>query len=58
MLGLGKGREGASYLQMKLEEIEFDGEIKYIEPLGADQRITDIIGDRVEDALNKYEMHQ
>ena len=51
MLGLGKGREGASYLDIKQEEIEFNGEIIYIEPFGADQRIADIIRDRVEGAL-------
>lgn len=51
MLGLGKGREGAHYLHKKQEEIEFDGEIIYIEPLGPDPRIADIIEDRVEDAL-------
>jgi len=51
MLGLGKGRKGAYYLNKKKEEIKFDGEITYIEPLGADPRIADIIGDRVEDAL-------
>ncbi|MCE5213697.1 MAG: sirohydrochlorin nickelochelatase [Methanobacterium sp.] len=51
MMGLGNGREGAHYLHMKQEEIEFDGEIVYIEPLGADPRIADIIGDRVDDAL-------
>jgi len=32
-------------------EIEFDGEIIYTEPLGADERIADIIKDRVDDAL-------
>jgi len=51
MLGLGNGREGAHYLQMKKEKIEFDGEIIYIEPLGPDPRIADIIEDRVKDAL-------
>lgn len=33
------------------EEIQFDGEIIYTEPLGPDQRIVDIITDRVNDAL-------
>ena len=51
MLGLGDGREGAHYLKMKHEEIEFNGEIVYIEPLGVDPRIADIIEDRVEEAL-------
>lgn len=32
-------------------EIEFDGDIIYTEPLGADERIADIIKDRVDDAL-------
>lgn len=51
MLGLGDGREDAHYKQVKQEEIKFDGQIIYIEPLGADPRIADIIEDRVEDAL-------
>lgn len=51
MLGLGDGREDAHYHQMKREKIEFAGEIVYIEPLGADLRIADIIEDRVEDAV-------
>ena len=33
------------------EEIQFDGEIIYTEPLGPDERIVDIITDRVNDAL-------
>ena len=33
------------------EEIEFEGEIIYTEPLGADARIAEIIKDRVEAAL-------
>ncbi len=33
------------------EEIRFEGEIIYTEPLGADRRIADIIEDRVKDAL-------
>ena len=32
-------------------EIEFEGEIIYTEPLGADPRLVDIIGDRVANAL-------
>ena len=51
MLGLGKGREDAHYKQVKQDEIEFDGQIIYIEPLGADPRIVDIIEDRVENAI-------
>lgn len=35
----------------KVEEIEFDGEIIYTEPLGADARLVDIIKDRVASAL-------
>ena len=33
------------------DEIQFKGEIIYTEPLGADERIADIIKDRVNDAL-------
>lgn len=33
------------------EEIRFEGEIIYTEPLGADRRIADIIEDRVNNAL-------
>lgn len=51
MLGLGEGRKDASYYHEKQEEIEFDGEIVYIDPFGADPRIADIIEKRVEDAL-------
>jgi sirohydrochlorin cobaltochelatase len=51
MLGLGKAREDASYYHEKQEKIEFDGQIIYIEPIGVDRRIVDIIKDRVEDAL-------
>jgi sirohydrochlorin cobaltochelatase len=34
-----------------VEEIRFKGEIIYTEPLGADERIANIIKDRVDDAL-------
>ena len=51
MLGLAEPREDAGYKKLKQEDIEFEGEIVYIEPLGPDPRIADIIGDRVEDAL-------
>ncbi len=34
-----------------VKEIQFKGEIIYTEPLGADERIADIIKDRVDDAL-------
>lgn len=40
-----------SHHEDKLEEIQFEGEIIYTEPLGADQRIADIIKDRVDNAL-------
>lgn len=51
MLGLGEPREDAHYKKLKQEDIEFNGEIVYIEPFGPDPRIADIIEDRVEDAL-------
>ncbi len=35
----------------EVETVEFDGEIVYTEPLGADSRIAAIIEDRVNDAL-------
>lgn len=35
----------------EIDEIRFEGEIIYTEPLGADRRIADIIADRVKDAL-------
>ena len=34
-----------------VDEIQFKGEIIYTEPLGADERIANIIKDRVDDAL-------
>lgn len=51
MLGLGKPREDASYIHFNQEDIEFNGEIVYIDPLGPDPRVADIIEDRVKDAL-------
>lgn len=42
---------GHSHEDEVTEKIEFDGEIIYTEPLGADSRIADIIKDRVQDAL-------
>ena len=42
---------GHSHEDEAAEKIEFDGEIIYTEPLGADSRIADIIKDRVNDAL-------
>jgi len=35
----------------EIVNIEFEGEIVYTEPLGADKRIADIVKDRVNDAL-------
>jgi sirohydrochlorin cobaltochelatase len=52
MLGLGGPRDDAQYNKLKQEDIEFDGEIVYIEPFGPDPRIADIIDDRVKDAIN------
>lgn len=40
-----------SHHEEETEEIEFDGEIIYTEPLGADPRLVDIIDDRVASAL-------
>ena len=40
-----------SHHDEQVEEIQFKGEIIYTEPLGADKRITDIIKDRVNNAL-------
>ncbi len=51
MLGLGEGRKDAGYYHEKREEIEFKGQITYIDPFGADPRIVEIIEKRVEDAL-------
>lgn len=51
MLGLGEARKDASYYNEKQEKIEFNGEIVYINPIGVDSRIAEIIGQRVEDVL-------
>ena len=58
ILGLDGGHEHShgnghdhSHQDAEDEEIEFDGEIIYTEPLGADPRLVDIIGDRVAKAL-------
>lgn len=58
ILGIDNGHEhtpghehGHSHADEETEEIEFDGEIIYTEPLGADPRLIDIIGDRVKTAL-------
>ena len=51
MLGLGEGRKDASYYHDEREQIEFNGQIVYIEPFGADSRILDIIKERVKDSL-------
>ncbi len=52
MLGLGEAREDAGYYQEQKEKIEFNGEIVYVNPLGSDERIVDIINKRVEDTIN------
>ena len=52
MLGLGEPREDAGYYQEKQEKILFNGEIVYVDPLGADERIVDIIKKRVEETIN------
>ena len=58
ILGLTDGHQhshghdhGHSHDDNEVEEIEFDGEIIYTEPLGADLRLVDIIKDRVASAL-------
>ena len=56
ILGLDKNNEhshshGHSHHEEDEEKIEFEGEIIYTEPLGADVRLVDIIGDRVAGAL-------
>jgi sirohydrochlorin cobalto/nickelchelatase len=57
ILGLNNGNEshhhnnGHDHQHGKEETIEFEGEIIYTEPLGADGRIAEIIKDRVNDAL-------
>ncbi len=45
----GHGHSPAN--EEEVEEIQFEGDIIYTEPLGADRRIVDIIADRVKDAL-------
>ncbi len=39
--------------EAKSEPVDFDGEIIYLEPLGADEKIADIIAKRINDELNK-----
>ncbi|WP_321422411.1 sirohydrochlorin nickelochelatase [uncultured Methanobacterium sp.] len=51
MLGLGEARKDAGYYNQEQDPIEFDGEIVYIEPMGADPRIVDVIKKRVEESL-------
>jgi sirohydrochlorin ferrochelatase len=51
MLGLNKESKDAHHHHTEQDQIKFDGQIIYIDPLGADPRIADIIEDRVEDAL-------
>ncbi|MBI4813001.1 MAG: sirohydrochlorin nickelochelatase [Methanobacterium sp.] len=50
MLGLGEARKDAGYYNEKQEPIKYDGEIIYIEPIGADPRIVDVIKKRIKDA--------
>ncbi len=45
------GHDHSHHDDEEVEEIEFDGEIIYTEPLGADPRLVDIINDRVVKAL-------
>ena len=40
--------------QAKSEPVEFDGEIIYLEPLGADDKIVDIVEERINTELSKY----
>ena len=51
MLGLGEARKDAGYYNQEQEPIKFDGEIVYIEPMGADPRIVDVIKKRVGESL-------
>jgi sirohydrochlorin ferrochelatase len=58
ILGLDDGNKHSqdqghhhSHNEEEVEEIHFDGEIIYTEPLGADPRLVDIINDRVVNAL-------
>lgn len=50
ILGLDDGHAD-THEHHEHEEIEYDGEIIYTEPLGADKRLVDIIKDRVKNAL-------
>jgi sirohydrochlorin cobaltochelatase len=40
--------------EAKSEPVEFDGEIIYLEPLGADDKIVDIVEERINNELSKY----
>jgi sirohydrochlorin ferrochelatase len=53
ILGLdnGHGHDHNHHEDEEDEEILFDGEIIYTEPIGADKRLVDIIKERVNDAL-------
>ncbi|MBI5680999.1 MAG: sirohydrochlorin nickelochelatase [Methanobacterium sp.] len=59
ILGLNNGHDDSHghshghdhHHEEEVEEIKFDGEIIYTEPLGADLRLVDIIKDRVNNAL-------
>ncbi|WP_455240896.1 sirohydrochlorin nickelochelatase [Methanothermobacter tenebrarum] len=53
ILGIDDGKEHHhSHEHQHDEKIEFNGEIIYTEPLGADPRIVEIIKDRVNSALS------
>lgn len=58
ILGLDNGQEGHghghdhSHHDEEDEEIHFDGEIIYTEPLGSDPRLVEILKDRVNNSLN------
>lgn len=52
MLGLGEGHKDASLLSKKLEKIEFEGQIVYTDPLGADSMIVDVNSKKVKETLN------
>ncbi|BDH80207.1 MAG TPA: sirohydrochlorin nickelochelatase [Methanothermobacter sp.] len=51
ILGIDDGKGDEHSHEHQHEKIDFDGEIIYTEPLGADPRIVEIIKDRVSSAL-------
>lgn len=53
ILGLKDDHEHSHGHQHEHETVDFDGEIIYTEPLGADPRIVEIIEERVEDAIKQ-----